>query len=226
MEFIEQRLLSMQDKKYRDFQSSLMPTVDKESIVGVRTPALRKFAGEIYFSEYKDAFLDELPHKYYEENNLHGYIIEKIKNFDECISRVEAFLPFVDNWATCDTMRPKVFAKNTDLLMPYIESWLNSGKVYTVRYAVGMLMSYFLDSAFDISHAERLCSLDTDEYYVSMMAAWYFATALAKRYNEVLPYIESGRLDVATHNRAIQKAIDSRRITDVQKEYLRTLRRK
>ena len=226
MKTVQHTLFCMQDKKYREFQASLIPTVDKDDIIGVRVPALRKFAKQMFSGKDKDAILEELPHKYYEENNLHGYMLELIYDFDECIFRTEEFLHYIDNWATCDTVRPKVFAKNTDRLMPYIEKWLDSGKIYTVRYAVGQLMSNYLDLGFDISHPERLCSLDLSEYYISMMVAWYFATALAKRYDDILPYLEKGRLDTLTHNRTIQKAIDSRRITDGQKEYLRTLRRK
>lgn len=224
MEYVVNRLFEMRDPMYLDFNSALIPTVEKERFIGVRVPELRKFANEFYRDSRRDEFFDELPHFYYEENNLHGYMIEKISDFDECISRIESFLPFIDNWATCDTVRPKTFAKNKDKLTSYVDRWLSSERVYTVRYAVGILMSFYLDDGFDILWADRICALDMSEYYVSMMAAWYFATALYKQYDKILPYFERRVLEPMTHDRAIRKAIESRRISDETKEYLRTFR--
>ncbi len=224
MEYVINKLFEMSDTAYRDFNSSLIPTVEKERIIGVRTPLLRKFAGEFFSDLRRDEFFDELPHFYYEENNLHGFMIEKIRDYDECISRIECFLPYIDNWATCDSVRPKVFAKNKEKLISHVDRWLSSDREYTVRYAVGMLMSFYLDDAFDVSCAERLCSLDMNRYYISMMVAWYFATALYKQYDKILPFFEKHALEPVTHDRAIRKAIESKRISDETKEYLRTLK--
>lgn len=223
---IQTQLISMQDLEYKAFHSRLMPTISPETIIGVRTPALRKYAKEMAKYGDVEGFMHELPHKYYEENNLHGFLIESMKDFDKCLSEVERFLPYVDNWATCDMMRPKVFKKNPHKLLPGIENWLESDKTYTVRYGIGMLMTYFLDEYFDIKYAEKVAAVDSEEYYVKMMIAWYFATALAKQWEAVIPFIENGKLEKWTHNKAIQKAIESYRITPEQKVYLRELKRK
>lgn len=223
---IQTQLISMQDLEYKAFHSRLMPTISPETIIGVRTPALRKYAKEMAKYGDVEGFMHELPHKYYEENNLHGFLIESMKDFDKCLSEVERFLPYVDNWATCDMMRPKVFKKNPHKLLPGIEEWLESDKTYTVRYGIGMLMTYFLDEYFDIKYAEKVAAVDSEEYYVKMMIAWYFATALAKQWEAVIPFIENGKLEKWTHNKAIQKAIESYRITPEQKVYLRELKRK
>lgn len=225
-EKILMNLYSMQDIEYKYFQSKLMPTVDPDRIIGVRTPALRKFAKEIKNAPEAKAFLQTLPHLYYEENNLHAFLLEQIKDFDECIHALEQFLPYVDNWATCDSMSPKIFKKHLPELLTYIQRWIHSDHTYTIRFGIGMLMKFYLDDAFSMEYPEMAASVISSEYYVNMMIAWYFATALAKQYEQILPYIEEQRLDVWTHNKAIQKAIESYRITDEQKLYLRTLKRK
>lgn len=223
---IRERLFALQDLKYRDFQKKLIPSVDEKTVIGVRTPALRKLAGEYARRPEAEEFLLELPHTYYEENNLHGFILEKRKDFEQCVAEVDAFLPYVDNWSTCDTMSPKVFKKHLPELLPWIRTWIASDRTYTIRYGIGMLMQHYLDEAFDEEYPGLVASVRSEEYYVRMMIAWYFATALAKQYDAALPYVEQNRLDVWTHNKTIQKAVESYRITDEQKAYLRTLRRK
>lgn len=219
---LQQTLFSMQDLSYRDFHSKLMPTIDKETIIGIRTPQLRKFAKEFAKSDKCEEFLNTLPHQYYEENNLHGFIIEMGKEYEMTVERIEKFLPYVDNWATCDMIRPKVFKKHLPELFVKIQEWLASDHVYTIRYGIGMLLSFYLDDAFQQEHLEMVAKIRSEEYYVNMMIAWYFATALAKQYEAALPYITEKRLDTWTHNKAIQKAIESYRITAEQKSYLRT----
>lgn len=214
----------MRDEKYRDFQSKLMPTVDKEKIIGVRTPELRKYAKKLFKSgEYSD-FIKALPHKYYEEDNLHAFIIEQIKDFDLCIAELERFLPFIDNWATCDCLRPKIFAKEPIKLLGHIDVWLKSEHCYSVRYAIGMLMVHFLEENFEESFLKAVCSINSDEYYVNMMRAWYFATALAKQPEQTIPYFEFGLLDEWTRQKAIQKARESFRISSELKSFLLTLK--
>lgn len=214
----------MQDIKYREFHCKLMPTVNPEAVIGVRTPELRKYARE--FSKTPDAkvFFQILPHQYYEENNLHGFLIEGIKDYKSCVAALQEFLPYVDNWATCDLMKPQVFKKHLPELLEEIRKWICSDHTYTIRFGIGMLMSFYLDEAFDREYPELVAGVRSQEYYVNMMAAWYFATALTKQYETVLPYIENRRLDDWTHNKAIQKAVESSRITDEQKAYLRTLK--
>lgn len=221
---IEKRLFEMQDTEYRDFQSKLMPTVEKGRIIGVRTPSLRKLAKELAKQPAYDAFLNGLPHKYYEEDNLHAFLLEQIKDFDRAVCEIDRFLPYVDNWATCDMMSPKVLLRYPDRLIEKIDVWLSSGDTYAVRFGIKMLMSGFLDDRFLPEYADRVAAVRSDEYYVKMMAAWYFATALAKQYEAVLPYITEHRLDTWTHNKAIQKALESNRITPERKAYLRTLK--
>jgi len=223
-ERIRERLFALQDLKYRDFHSSLMPTVDKNLVIGVRTPELRKLAKEMAGDPEITEFLTDLPHKYYEENNLHGMIIEMEKDFGCCIAVLEEFLPYVDNWATCDLISPKVFKKHTADLLPYIKEWIASEHTYTCRFGMKMLMTWFLDEEFSLEYPEMVAAVHSEEYYVNMMRAWYFATALAKQYDAVIPFIENRRLDVWTHNKTIQKAIESFRITSEQKAYLRTLK--
>ncbi|MDY4587032.1 MAG: DNA alkylation repair protein [Oscillospiraceae bacterium] len=218
---IKQRLHELQDKKYRDFQRRLIPNIPPESIIGVRTPELRKLAKEIGADS---GFLDALPHENFEENQLHAFIISGMRDFGECVSRLEKFLPYVDNWATCDQMTVKLFRKHTAELLPYIGRWLNSGRTYTVRFGIGCLMNFYLDSEFREEQPEMVAGVDCGEYYVSMMVAWYFATALAKQYDAVIPYIEERRLDPETHRRTIQKSVESFRISDERKQYLRTLK--
>ena len=226
IEDIRKNLLSMQDEKYRSFQVKLFPTVDPETVIGVRTPELRSYAKKLLKEEDVSAFLSDLPHKYLDENQLHAFIISEIKDYGKCMGEVNRFLPYVDNWATCDQMSPKVFKKNRPQLLKQIRIWLKSDRTYTIRFAIGMLMEHFLDDDFDISYPEMVAGIRSDEYYVNMMIAWYFATALAKKYETILPFIENRKLDVWTHNKAIQKAVESYRITSEQKEYLKGLKRK
>ncbi len=221
---IELTLFHLQDKKYRSFHSKLMPTVDADTVIGVRTPELRKYAKQLAKQESVREFLDDLPHRYFEENQLHAFILSEMKDFDLCIAEVCRFLPFVDNWATCDQMSPKIFKKHKTELLEYIRKWIESKETYTIRFAVGMLMEHFLDKDFDICYPEMAASIRSEEYYVNMMIAWYFATALAKQYNQILPFLEDHRLDRWTHNKTIQKAVESYRITDDQKTYLKSLK--
>lgn len=219
-----EKLFSLQDKNYKEFSSKLIPTLSADSIIGVRTPALRKLAREVAYLPYTEEFLQALPHIYYEENNLHGFIICAVKDFDRCIEELERFLPYVDNWATCDSIRPVCFKKNTDRLPEKIDRWIKSEHIYTVRFAVEMLMTYFLDCEFDEKYLKAVSRIKSDEYYVNMMIAWYFATALAKQWDSAVLYIEKKRLPVWVHNKTIQKAIESYRIDDEKKQYLRKLK--
>lgn len=221
---IEERLFALQDEKYRDFQIKLMPTVEPETVIGVRTPELRKLAKELLKGNDYDAFLNALPHEHFDENQLHAFMLSGMKDYDRCMAGVCAFLPYVDNWATCDQMSPKVFRKNRDDLLAHINEWLKSGETYTVRFAVGMLMEHFLGEDFDIAYPEMVAAIESDEYYVNMMRAWYFATALAKQYDSIITFIEDKKLDKWTHNKAIQKSVESYRITPEQKTYLKSLK--
>ena len=221
---IVKELYSLKDEKYGEFQSKLIPTVDKDTVIGVRTPELRKLAKEYARRDDVVSFLDDLPHEYFEENQLHAFIISGIKEYDDCILRVNQFLPYVDNWATCDQMSPKVFKKHRDKLINEISCWINSKDTYTIRFGIGTLMTHYLDEDFNPSYLSQVSGIRSDEYYVNMMIAWYFATALAKQYDEAVKYIEEQKLDDWTHNKAIQKAVESYRITDEQKAYLKTLK--
>ena len=218
------KLYDLQDMKYRDMQIKIIPTVEPESVIGVRTPELKSIAKDILKDGNYKGFLEELPHRYFEENQLHAFIISGIKDLNECMVDLETFLPYVDNWATCDQMSPKIFRKHKDLLLAHIIEWIDSEKKYTVRFGVGMLMEHFLDDDFDPLYPEMVARLRSEEYYVNMMIAWYFATALAKQYESILPFIEEKRLDDWTHNKAIQKSLESRRITEEQKLYLKSLK--
>ncbi|MBE6686064.1 MAG: DNA alkylation repair protein [Ruminococcaceae bacterium] len=221
---IKTKLFEMQDPLYRDFQAKLMPTVPKNKIIGVRTPVLREFAKELYKGgEYKD-FLKRLPHEYYEEDNLHGFLIEMISDYDECIKELNRFLPYVDNWASCDCTNPKILKKYPEKTFSEIEKWLLSGHTYTVRYGIKKLMDNFLDEDFDEKYLDIAAGVKSDEYYVKMMKAWYFATALAKRYEESVIYLKEKRLTVWEHNKTIQKAVESCRISRDKKEELRKMR--
>lgn len=222
-EEIRTRLFSLQDKEYGDFNAKLIPNISRDSVIGVRSPELKKLAKE-YRKADMNGFLTALPHRYLEENYIHAQLINLMNGYDICISAVKCFLPYIDNWETCDSLAPKALAKNRPELLENIREWLLSGHTYTVRFAVGCLMRYFLGDDFDVQYAEMAASVRSEEYYVNMMTAWYFATALAKNYNEVLPFLEQHRLDKWTHNKAVQKAIESYRITPEQKEYLRTLK--
>lgn len=221
---LQRKLYDLQDLKYRDMQIRIIPTLDPASIIGVRTPELRALAKEMTAAGDHIGFLKELPHTCFEENQLHAFILSGMKDFDACISEVERFLPYVDNWATCDQMSPKIFRKHKEALLEHINEWLCSDRPYTVRFGVGMLMAHFLDDDYDRRYPEMVAALRSEEYYVNMMIAWYFATALAKQYETVLPFIEEKKLAVWTHNKAIQKSVESYRITAEQKEYLKSLR--
>jgi len=214
----------MQDTGYKEFHSRLIPTIEPERVIGVRTPQLRQYARQISGTALADEFLISLPHHYYEENNLHAFLIERIKDYDRCIDAVESFLPYVDNWATCDSMSPKVFAGHLPDLLSRIEKWLASGETYTIRFGTGMLMKHYLGDEFKPEYARMVADVASGEYYVNMMRAWYFATALAKQYDCAVVYLEQGLLDRFTHEHTIQKAIESYRIDRDTKEYLRSLR--
>ena len=223
-EEIRKELFLMQDRKYRDFQSRLMPTVDPERMIGVRTPALRKLAKEMVKSGDSASFLAELPHRYFDENQLHAFLLSEMKDFPRCMEEVERFLPYIDNWATCDQLSPKVFRKHRKELLLRIPEWIRSKETYTIRFGIGMLMQHFLDEDFDPAYLELVAALRSEEYYVNMMIAWYFATALAKQYDAALPLMENRQLSDWTHNKAIQKALESFRVTPEHKEVLRSLR--
>ena len=221
---ITKKLFSLADEKYKEFQSKLMPTVDKNKVIGVRTPVLRSFAKELYKSaEYKE-FMESLPHKYYEEDNLHALLIDKITDFDGCVSEVEKLLPYIDNWATCDMLRPKTLKKEPDKLLVYIYKWLASDKVYTVRYGIGCLCSFYLDDNFSSEQLAVVAQIKSEEYYINMMIAWYFATALAKQYDSAVVYLQERKLPEWVHRKTIQKAVESYRISDDAKAYLRSLK--
>ena len=222
---IRDRLFALQDPEYRLFQSKLMPTVDPARVIGVRIPDLRKLSRELAGTEQAAAFVRQLPHDYYEENNLHGFLIVSLRDYGETVAALEAFLPHVDNWATCDLLHPRAFDKRPEALPDQLFRWLQSDRTYTVRFAMGMLMSLYLDEAFRPEYADWVAGVKSEEYYVNMMAAWYFATALAKRWDDAFPYLTDHRLPVWTHNKAIQKAIESRRISPEQKQILRSLKR-
>ena len=223
-EEIRETLFQLQDVKYRDFQSKLIPTAEADTVIGVRTPDLRKYAKKLVKREDIEGYLKSLPHRYFDENQLHAFIIIEIKDYDHCLEEVERFLPYVDNWATCDQMAPKVFAKRKEDLLARIKAWISSGETYTVRFGIGMLMRHFLDEKFDLAYPEMVAGVRSEEYYVNMMIAWYFATALAKQYDAVLPYLEEKRLDVWTHNKTIQKSVESYRISPEHKKYLKSLK--
>ena len=221
---IRQGLFALKDEKYREFHKKLIPTVDENTVIGIRTPALRKYAKEVSGTPGAEVFMQTLPHEYYEENNLHGFLIEGMKDYDECIVCLDAFLPYVDNWATCDLISPKVFKKHKDELLVKIKEWMASDRVYTIRFGMEMLMTHFLDEDFKPEYLGMAADVHSEEYYVNMMIAWFFATALAKQYEASLPYIENHCMDRWTHNKTIKKAIESYRITDEQKRYLKSLK--
>ena len=217
-------LFKMRDADYAQFQGKLIPTVSSDRVIGVRTPALRAFAKDLYKDPDIDEFLCATPHQYFDEDQLHAFVISLAKDFDKCIALVEEFLPFIDNWATCDQLSPRCFKKEQKKLLSYIKVWIKSNHTYTVRFAIGMLMQHYLDDGFKTEYADMVAEVRSDEYYINMMIAWYFATALAKQYESIVPYIEERRLAVWVHNKAIQKSVESYRITAEQKEYLKTLK--
>lgn len=221
---VYEMLLEAKDDKYREFQAKLVPNVSPDTIIGVRTPDMRKIAKAVFNSPEKDEFLKELPHKYYEENLVHFFIIAMIKEFDECIEKVEEFLPYVDCWPVSDQATPKSFKKNHAKLLPYIKNWIASDHVYTARFGIRMLMNEFLDDDFKDEYLELVASKEGDDYYLKMMVAWYFATALAKKYDESVKYIEERKLSDWIHKKAIQKAVESFRVTDEHKEHLKKYR--
>ena len=221
---VQRELFELQDLKYRDFHAKLIPTMEKEKIIGVRTPALRGFAKKFGKTEESKLFIKKLPHQYYEENNLHGLLIEQIKDYDECLVELKRFLPYIDNWATCDLLALRLVKKHLDVFIKEIYKFMESEHTYIIRFGISMLMKYYLEDEFNIEYPDKVADIRSEEYYVNMMRAWYFATALAKQYEQIIPFIEKKRLDVWTHNKTIQKAIESYRITDEQKTYLRTLK--
>lgn len=221
---IRARLFALADPAYGDFHAGLMPGIPRERIIGVRVPHLRTLAKALRSTPAGEAFLAELPHLYYEENNLHGFLLDHIRDFDACLAATERFLPCIDNWATCDGTSPRALILKPDVLLAHVEAWLASDHTYTVRFGIETLMRHFLDARFSTAYPDAVVALRSDAYYINMMIAWYFATALAKQYDAILPYIENHRLDRWTHNKTIQKAVESCRITEVQKAYLRTLR--
>ena len=222
---IQEELFALQDISYGDFQAKLVPNIPRELFIGVRVPDARKLAKRLTKEPEASKFLENLPHKYYDENMLHGLLISEMKDFDACIAAINKFLPYVDNWAVCDILSPKLFKKNTAPLLQKIKEWSASEKIYTCRFGIEMLMSYFLDDDFKPEYLEIPASVHSEEYYVRMMIAWFFATALAKQWSASIKYIEDHRLDLWTHNKAIQKARESNRITSKQKEYLKSLKR-
>ncbi len=221
-----EELKKLHDDGYREFQAKLIPNIDGDTIIGVRTPDLRTLAKEYSKRDDISIFLNNLPHKYFEENQLHSFILSVMKDMDTCVKLVDEFLPYVDNWATCDQLSPKIFKKNKAALLEYVDKWLKSDQIYVKRFAIGMLMEHFLDEDFKTSYLTKVAKIRSSEYYLNMMIAWYFATALVKQYDATLPFIEKQKLDKWTHNKTIQKAVESYRITPEQKEYLKTLKRK
>ena len=221
---ITAQLFALQDKPYADFQSKLLPSLPRETIIGVRTPHMRKMAKHIGKTPAAKTFLQTLPHRYFDENQLHVFILCEEKDFQTRLAELERFLPYVDNWATCDQLSPACFKKHTQELLPYIKRWLATEHTYTIRFGMGMLMRYFLDEYFKPKYLEWVAAIRSEEYYIRMMEAWFFATALSKQWASTLPYITSNRLQPWTCNKTIQKAIESYRISDEQKDILRTLR--
>ena len=221
---VYERLIACSDEQYKEFQSKLVPNIPKETVLGVRTPDMRRIAKEIRGTEEAEGFLAELPHKFYEENLVHFFLIAMIKDFDQCVQAVETFLPYVDCWPVCDQSTPKVFAKNHEKLLPLIRKWMDSDHVYTARFGIRMLMNEFLGDDFKPEYLAWVAGVPGEDYYIRMMVAWYFATALAKQYDESVVYIEEHRLEPWTHKKAIQKAVESYRVTEAHKEYLKMLR--
>ncbi|MCR4597111.1 MAG: DNA alkylation repair protein [Lachnospiraceae bacterium] len=223
---VHDRLLEVKDDEYKEFQAKLVPNISADTILGVRTPQMRQIAKEVFAGPERDTFLNELPHKYYEENLVHFFVIAMIRDFDECVRETERFLPYVDCWPVSDQSSPKAFKKNHEKLLPYIRKWIASDHVYTARFGIRMLMNEFLGDDFSDEYLELAASRSgpEEDYYLNMMVAWYFATALAKRYDETVGYFEEHRLDDWVHRKSIQKAVESYRVTDEHKEYLKSLR--
>lgn len=224
MNDIIKTLFEMQDISYRDFNSKLIPNLEKEAFIGVRTPDLKKLAKQLYGTKQGEDFLNSLPHRYFEENQLHAFLIAQEKDFEKCLQLTKDFLPYVNNWATCDQLSPKCFFKHSEKLLTDMDNWIQSGHVFTIRFGILAYMRYFLDEKFEVRYAERISEIKSDEYYVKMMIAWYFATALAKQWESIIPIIAEKRLDPWVHNKSIQKAMESFRISKAQKELLKNLR--
>ena len=224
VEEIRTELFRLRDEKYRDFQGALIPTVERERIIGVKTPTLRRMAKELSRRSDIEEFLLVLPHKYFDENQLHAFLISLIKDYETCLKEVDRFLPYINNWGTCDQLSPKVFVKHKDELIISIKKWIKSNHTYTIRFAIGMLLALYLDDSFKEEYMELVSKVKSEEYYINMMIAWYFATALAKQYQIAIKYIEEKKLSPWVHNKTIQKAIESYRISEEQKTYLRTLK--
>lgn len=218
-------LFALQDTEYADFQAKLTPGIPRDLFIGVRVPLVRTLAKKLFKEQETREFLKELPHKYYDENMLHGLLLSEMKDYDACVEAVDEFLPYVDNWAVCDIMSPKIFKKNKFALLEKIREWSASEKTYTCRFGIEMLMTYFLDEDFKPKYLDIPAMVHSEEYYVQMMVAWFYATALAKQWDATVKYIEDNRLDTWTHNKTIQKARESYRITPEQKEYLLSLKR-
>ena len=223
---VRQRLLALQDTGYQAFQAKLMPTVDPATVIGVRMPLLRQLARELAATPDAAAFMADLPHRYYEENTLHGLLISRMNDYAAAVDALERFLPYVDNWATCDCISPRAFGKRPPQLPAQLHAWMRAAHPYTVRFAIGMLMQLYLDDAFHPEYLDWVAEVHSEEYYVNMMVAWYFATALAKQPAATLPFLQQNRLPAWVHNKTIQKAVESYRIPPEQKELLKTLRRK
>lgn len=223
---IQERLFATQDTGYRDFTIKLTPGVDPDSFIGVRLPALRALAKELRGTEEASRFLAELPHTYLDEYHLHSFLLSGMKDFDEAIAAAERYLPYIDNWAVCDSLRLHACDKAPERILPYVDRWLKSEHPYTIRFGIKCLMDLFLGDRFSTVYPDKIAAVRSGEYYVNMMIAWYFATALAKQYDAVLPYLEEHRLDKWTHNKTIQKAVESYRVTDEHKAYLKTLKQK
>ncbi|MBP5184552.1 MAG: DNA alkylation repair protein [Lachnospiraceae bacterium] len=221
---VYERLEACSSPEFKDFQSNLVPNIPKDTVLGVRTPDMRRIAKELKGTPEAAAFLKDLPHKYYEENLVHFFLIAMIKDFDECVKAVEDFLPYVDCWPVCDQSSPKVFTKNHAAILPYIKKWIASDHVYTARFGIRILMNEFLGDDFKPEYLEWVAGVKGEDYYIKMMVAWYFATALAKKYEETVPYIVERRLEPWTHKKAIQKACESFRVTDEHKEHLKQYR--
>lgn len=221
---LQEKLFALADRDYANFQAKLTPSVKKEKFIGVRMPLLRRFAKDFFKTPECEAFMQKLPHCYYDENLLHAVLLCRIKDYESCMNGVETFLPFIDNWAVCDSLSPAVFAKHKQELLKKIRRWTNANETYTIRFGIGMLMRHFLDEDFRPEYLDIVAKIESDEYYVNMMAAWYFASALAKQWDAAIPYLENRKLSEWVHRKTIRKAIESYRISDAQKEYLRSLK--
>lgn len=224
MTAIQRDLFAMQELAYGDFAAKLLPTLPRERVIGVRLPLVHKYAKQIKGTEQAAQFMKDLPHKYLEEDHLHAYLISQMRDAQACFAALDAFLPYVDNWSVCDSLRPKALTKDRDALLAHIRDYLQSDHPYTVRFGIEMLMVYCMDEHFSPDHLALVAGVQSEEYYVNMMIAWYFATALAKQWDAAIPYLEERRLPAWVHRKTIQKAVESYRITDAQKAYLKGLR--